>query len=89
MIDWLFRSRVTGRITIAQFPNLPLAVFLGGSILARILRPSGPFGTALEVVTTGALLWWAADEVIRGVNPWRRLLGGTTLVLQLMRLVLA
>lgn len=88
MIGWLFRSRVTGRITIAQFPNLPLAVFLGGSILGRILRPSGPSGTALEVLTAGALLWWAADEVVRGVNPWRRLLGGTTIALQLMRLVL-
>ena len=23
----------------------------------------------------GGLAWWALDEVIRGVNPWRRVLG--------------
>ncbi len=21
------------------------------------------------------LAWWAIDEVVRGVNPWRRILG--------------
>jgi len=29
------------------------------------------------VVATGALLVGALDELARGVNPWRRILGGT------------
>ena len=28
-----------------------------------------------------ALRWWAVDEVFRGVNPWRRLLGAGGLVI--------
>ena len=31
--------------------------------------------TVLRVVALAALGWWAVDEVVRGVNPWRRLLG--------------
>jgi hypothetical protein len=30
-------------------------------------------------VATGALVIWALDELIRGVNPWRRVLGGVVL----------
>jgi hypothetical protein len=33
------------------------------------------FGVALSAVVTGGLLLWAADEIVRGVNPWRRCLG--------------
>ena len=34
-----------------------------------------------------ALTWWAADEVIRGVNPWRRVIGVAGLVFVVLRLV--
>jgi hypothetical protein len=30
-------------------------------------------------VQVGALVLWAGDEVVRGVNPWRRILGGSVL----------
>jgi hypothetical protein len=56
-------------------------------VIRLILRPSGAAGTALEVVATGALIWWAGDEILRGVNPWRRLLGGAVLVAVIWRLV--
>ena len=87
LFDWFFRSRRTGRITIAQFPNVPLGLFLAASVLRRLLQPSGGLDTGLRVVATGGLIWWAADEVIRGVNPWRRLLGGAVLAVQIMNLV--
>ena len=77
--DWLFRNRTTGRITIAQSPNAALWLFLVASVLQRLLSPTGHFSTALRVIADGGLLWWAADELIRGVNPWRRLLGGAVL----------
>jgi hypothetical protein len=56
-------------------------------VIRLILRPSGAAGTALELVATGALIWWAGDEILRGANPWRRLLGGAVLVVVVRRLV--
>ena len=87
MIDWLFRNRQTGRITIAQFPNAALWVFIAASALRRLLDPDGWTGTGLDVVATGSLLWWAVDELVRGVNPWRRLLGAGVLTAQIARLI--
>ena len=74
--DWLFRDRESGRVVIAQWPNLPLIVFFVASIAKRLLHPQGAVGTALTVVSVASLLWWAGDEVLRGVNPFRRILGG-------------
>lgn len=84
MIDWLFRDRTTGRITIAQVPNLSLAIFLGALVVRWVASPTGTFATVVDAVATGALVWWGLDEVIRGVNPFRRMLGvavlGATIV---------
>jgi len=75
VVDWLFRDRRTGEVVIAQFPNLPLWVFLATVVLRRVVpEDSGAF-TALRAVALAALAWWALDEALRGVNPWRRLLG--------------
>ena len=52
-LEWLFRDRRTGEVVIAQWPNLPLIVFLGASVAKRFLDPSGRFGTALTVVVLG------------------------------------
>lgn len=73
-VDWCFRDRRTGRITIAQFPNVALWLVLATVVLRRIV-PSGSARTVVDVVGVAALTWWALDEVLRGVNPWRRLLG--------------
>lgn len=84
LVDWLFRDRTTGRIVVAQWPNLGFGIFLVASVVRRLVDPAGTAGTVVDVVATGALLWWAVDEVVRGVNPWRRILGavvgGATLV---------
>ena len=85
MIDWLFRSRETGRITIAQMPNLPLWIFIVAAALRAVFDPTGGARTALDVVATGALVWWAVDEIARGVNPWRRILGAVVLAGQVLR----
>ena len=74
-VDWLFRNRETGEITVAQFPNLPLWIFLGTVVLRRLVPEDTGAFTGLRVVALGALGWWAVDELVRGVNPWRRLLG--------------
>lgn len=74
-LDWFFRDRRTGQITIAQLPNLPLAIFLGTVVLRWFVSSSTTTSTAVQWIGVAALSWWAADEVLRGVNPWRRLLG--------------
>ena len=79
MIGWLFRDRRNGRITIAQAPNAPLIVFLVATGVRWVFHPTGTVGTVVGVIGTIALVVWAADEVLRGVNPWRRLLGGVVL----------
>ena len=60
---------------MAQVPNWPLGVWLVATVLRLLLHPDGHRGRVLDVVGTGALLVWAVDEVVRGVNPWRRILG--------------
>ncbi len=79
VVDWWFRSRETGRITVAQWPNLSLGIFLGAWVVRKVLDPAGTADTVLVVVAGAALVWWAVDELVRGVNPFRRVLGGVVL----------
>lgn len=83
-VDWLFRNRHTGRITIVQAPNLALWLFIAAAVLRSVLDPSGGSRTALDGMAAAALVWWALDEIGRGVNPWRRLLGGAVLAGQVL-----
>ncbi len=85
VIDWLFRNRHTGRITIVQAPNLALGLFLVAAAARWLLDPRGVLRNILDGLATVALVWWAVDEVIRGVNPWRRLLGGAVLAGQVLK----
>lgn len=71
----MFRSRQTGRIVIAQFPNAALGLYIAVALTRRVFDPVGTVRTTLDWMAVGALGWWAVDEVVRGVNPWRRALG--------------
>jgi hypothetical protein len=75
VVDWVFRSRRTGRITIAQFPNTALWIFFVTVVVRWVVPVRGSIRTGVDVVAVAALAAWALDEVIRGVNPWRRVLG--------------
>jgi hypothetical protein len=86
-VDWLLRSRVTGRITVAQFPNAALWVWLAATLLQRFWDPRVAGHDVLRWVSTGALVVWAGDEVARGVNPLRRMLGTGVLVLTVWSLL--
>ena len=79
VVDWLFRDRRTGRIVVAQWPNLPLGVWLAAGVVDALFDPRGFVGAATQVVGTGALACWAGAEIGWGVNPWRRLLGAAVL----------
>jgi hypothetical protein len=85
-LRWLFVNRLTGRITVTQWPNLPLALFIVGALLTRLFRPAGTTADVLRIATSAALVVWSLDELVRGVNPFRRLLGLGILVATLVNL---
>ncbi len=86
-VDWFFRDPATNRITIAQFPNLPLWVFLVSVGVGWLIPASSKASDVVGVIGTAGLAWWAVDEVIRGVNPWRRVLGAVGSVFVVMRVL--
>jgi len=79
MVSWLFRNRSTGRITIAQPPNLSIIIFTVLAATRWIFTAVGGVGTVLDLAASAALAWWSIDELIRGVNPFRRTLGAGVL----------
>ena len=81
LVRWLFEDRTSGRIVIAQWPNLPLWIFIAAFVVQLVLHPAGRIGLIIAVVGGLGLIWWAVDELIRGVNPWRRILGALVLAL--------
>ncbi len=76
----MFENRETGAITIAQAPNLLLWLVIAATAARWTLSPEGRWGTAVQVAFWCGLLLWALDELVRGVNPWRRCLGASVLL---------
>ena len=85
-LDWAFRSRATGRITLFQVPNLPLWLALAALAVRLVAHPSGLAGSVLAVASSVLLLVWGVLEVVTGVNPFRRLLGAGVGLVQLVSL---
>lgn len=86
-VDWFFRSRSTGRITLVQAPNVPLLLFLVLVVVRIVVHPGGTPGMALTIASAIVLLAWAGLEVLRGVNPFRRLLGAVVALSQVLMLL--
>ena len=63
---------------IGQFPNWPLWLFGAAWLVAA--TSSGETARWAHVAALVFLTAWAADELLRGVNPWRRCLGAGMLV---------
>lgn len=78
-VDWVFKSRETGKITLAQWPNIPLWAFIAASVLAALVK-NGSAHTLFSVLAAIALAVWAVLEIVKGVNPFRRGLGAVVLV---------
>ncbi len=88
MGNWLFRDRSTGRIVVAQWPNVPLWIFIAVTAVRTLAHPHGTASTVISIVGMASLAWWAVDELARGVNPFRRILGAVVLLGVLAGLVL-
>jgi hypothetical protein len=57
------------------FPNLPLWLWIGTVVLRQFVEQQSTAYEVLAWAGSVTLGWWAIDELVRGVNPWRRLLG--------------
>jgi hypothetical protein len=88
-IDRFFRNPETGDVVIVQFPNLQLWIFFIASAARMVLHPHGTVGMAVSVAAGLALVWWSADEVVRGDSLFRRVLGAVVLAAFVIRLVTA
>jgi hypothetical protein len=86
-MQWFFRNRDTGDITIAQAPNLVLWIVIAAGVVRWAWHPPGTAGVALDIAFKGGLVVWSLDEIFRGVNPWRRCLGGGVLLYELATLL--
>jgi hypothetical protein len=75
VIRWMFASRQSGRLTVSQWPNIWLWIFVILTVGLHVLHPRGSAGHLTRVLADVALLVWAGDELLRGVNPFRRILG--------------
>ena len=78
--DWTrFFRDAEGRIVIAQFPNWPLWAWLGATLLEHTL--AGGDGLVLaRLISFAAIVYWAYLEIVSGVNPFRKCLGGVVLL---------
>ncbi|HMJ37221.1 MAG TPA: hypothetical protein VK501_25175 [Baekduia sp.] len=70
---------------LVQLPNVPLIVALVAAALSRLV--DGAAHDVARVVFYAALAVWAADELARGSNAFRRALGAAVLAYLAVRLV--
>jgi hypothetical protein len=72
------------RFPVVQFPNLPLIVGLLAGAAGRFL--DGSAHSYAASVSYLAVTIWAYEELVRGVNWFRRLLGLAFVILMIVRL---
>lgn len=85
VVDWLFRDE-SGRLVLAQAPNPALGVFGLATGLRLVAELDVDADRLVRGVAAGALIVWGLDELLRGVTPFRRILGAAVLVYQVIAL---
>jgi len=85
---WLACERLTGlsfprRFPIVQFPNLPLIVAVLAGAAGKFL--DGSAHSYAASVSYLAMTIWAYEELVHGVNWFRRLLGLAYVILLVVR----
>lgn len=69
---WWLRDSA-GRLVLGQTPNPAILVWMTCVVLGWTDLVANE--KVLVILGRGALLAWAADEVLRGASPFRRVLG--------------
>jgi hypothetical protein len=86
IVDWFVRDHRTGRIALLQLPN-PALVVWAVTVVVSWLDLVPDRAAEIRWIGVGALIAWAADELVRGASPARRLLGLIVLGWQVYRVV--
>jgi hypothetical protein len=73
LFDKLFRDS-NGEIVIGQMPNLPIVIWVVASLLQAVYK-TGKINLGLDILASGSLFVWAIQELLQGVNYFRRGLG--------------
>jgi hypothetical protein len=79
MLRKIFQDK-SGKIVIAQKPNLPIIVWAIARLLL-FLPISSPLSDFLSLLAFGSLFTWAWLEIFSGVNLFRRILGCVVMAL--------
>jgi hypothetical protein len=78
VFDKLFKDS-SGKIVIAQIPNLPIIIWAVLSLL-KIVYKTGRINLGLDILASVSLFVWAVQELLQGVNYFRRGLGAIVLI---------
>ncbi len=78
LLDQVFRDE-SGKIVLAQMPNLHLIIWIIASLL-KIIFTTGKINIGLDALAFGSLFTWAWEELFQGVNYFRRTLGSLVLI---------
>lgn len=70
------------QLTLLQFPNVPLWVWIVGTILSRVFK-QGASHTLFVWIAFLGLIVWAGLELFKGDNYFRKILGGIVIVVSL------
>jgi hypothetical protein len=76
--DKLFKDS-SGKIVIAQMPNLPIIIWAVASLL-KVVYKTGKINLGLDILASVSLFVWAGQELFQGVNYFRRGLGAIVLI---------
>jgi hypothetical protein len=80
---WVKELSFPRRFPIVQFPNLPLIVaFLAGEAGQLLNGAEHPYARAVSYL---AMTIWAYEELVDGVNWFRRLLGFAYMLILVIR----
>lgn len=77
--NWLFRDE-DDEVVLTQLPNWQLT----GAITAWLLQfviSDGTFHDTMRVIFTVLMVFWAYEEIVNGVNGFRRILGAIVLAI--------
>lgn len=78
----IFKDK-SGKIVIAQKPNLPIKVWFFAFLISKLPLPQ-ILTEISSLIAFGAIFTWAWLEIFDGVNLWRRALGGIVMLFIIM-----
>ena len=79
-VGWATTSRESGEVVLWQTPNRLALLSTAGAALTFVAPAGSPLRRAAAATTALVATWWGADELARGVNPFRRAVGGLAVV---------